>query len=82
MHKFIISEDGSHTLYHEELNETYHSTHGAVQESQHVFIKMGLNFLEDLSEIKILEIGFGTGLNAFLAVLLTFLHCFVEYLYQ
>lgn len=69
MHKFIISDDGSHTLYHEALNETYHSTHGAIQESQHVFIKMGLDFLEDLSEIKILEIGFGTGLNAFLAVL-------------
>lgn len=69
MHKFIISEDGSHTLYHEELNETYHSTHGAVQESEYVFVKMGLEALKGLKEIKVLEIGFGTGLNAFLSVL-------------
>lgn len=69
MHKFIISEDGSHTLYHEALNETYHSTHGAVQESKYVFIKMGLDFLKDTSETRVLEVGFGTGLNAFLSVI-------------
>ena len=68
MHKFIISGDGSHTLYHEELNETYHSTHGAIQESMHVFIEMGLQQIQE-KEIKILEIGFGTGLNAFLTAL-------------
>tara|TARA_R110001592_G_scaffold74233_1_gene225895 strand:- start:284 stop:961 length:678 start_codon:yes stop_codon:yes gene_type:complete len=67
--KIIITEDGSHSLYHAELNETYHSFHGAVQESRHVFLKEGLDFLRsDLnpSKIRVLEIGFGTGLNAIL----------------
>ncbi|MDH5367479.1 MAG: tRNA (5-methylaminomethyl-2-thiouridine)(34)-methyltransferase MnmD, partial [Cyclobacteriaceae bacterium] len=48
----------------------YHSIHGAVQESQHVFIRMGLHYYLDLhqnNKIKILEVGFGTGLNALLA---------------
>jgi tRNA U34 5-methylaminomethyl-2-thiouridine-forming methyltransferase MnmC len=65
----IKSADGSDTLYHSELNETYHSTHGAIQESQHVFIKHGLEkLLHDTTvhEVRILEVGFGTGLNAWL----------------
>lgn len=62
------SHDGSHTLYLPELNETYHSIHGAINESKHVFLKMGLNAV-DLNTINILEIGFGTGLNAFLTML-------------
>jgi len=59
--------DGSTTIHIPEWNEQYHSKHGAIQEANHVFIKMGLNeFLEqeNLKEISILEIGFGTGLNA------------------
>lgn len=54
-----------------ELNETYHSIHGARQESLHVFISNGLDFVvqrEAKKSIKILEIGFGTGLNALLTV--------------
>lgn len=63
--QFIITEDGSQTIYLPELDEHYHSTHGAVQESVHVYIQAG--FLQlTRSEINILEIGFGTGLNVFL----------------
>lgn len=67
--KIIQTEDGSHSLYVPELKETYHSFHGAVQESRHVFIEAGLNHycqLQEPKKIKVLEIGFGTGLNALL----------------
>lgn len=65
--KIITTNDGSHSLLNEQLNETYHSRHGAVQESLYVFIKHGLDFVsQSKKEIKILEIGFGTGLNALL----------------
>jgi len=62
----VVTEDGSHTLYIPVLDEHYHSVHGAIQESEHVFIRNGLNVLNEFPEIKILEIGFGTGLNALL----------------
>ncbi|HEX2969071.1 MAG TPA: tRNA (5-methylaminomethyl-2-thiouridine)(34)-methyltransferase MnmD [Bacteroidales bacterium] len=61
----IITSDGSHTIYVPELNEHFHSVHGAVQESTHIFINQGLNQLH-IKEVNILEIGFGTGLNALL----------------
>ncbi|MDB4534640.1 SAM-dependent methyltransferase, partial [Vicingaceae bacterium] len=64
---FQITEDGSHTLYIEELDETYHSKHGAIQEAMHVFIDAGLHHNEKPA-LNILEIGFGTGLNAFLTL--------------
>lgn len=68
--KLITTEDGSHSLYVPALNETYHSFHGAVQESEHVFISMGLDaFLKrnaGKKSLRILEIGLGTGLNALL----------------
>ena len=65
--QLIETEDGSHTLYVPELDEHYHSIHGAVQESMHVFIDAGFRYLKINSEkINILEIGFGTGLNALL----------------
>ena len=64
--KLIVTEDGSHTLYIPELNEHYHSIHGAVQESNHIFIKAGFQCFSNISSINILEIGLGTGLNAFL----------------
>lgn len=62
--------DGSDTLFVPALNEHYHSINGAVQESKHVFIEAGLKQI-DKDNIKILEIGFGTGLNAFLTLLYT-----------
>lgn len=56
--------DGSNTLYNETIGEHYHSKHGALQESKHVFIDAGLKFAStDRAEISILEVGFGTGLN-------------------
>lgn len=61
------TEDGSHTLFVPELNEAYHSVHGAVQESQHVFISQGFLTVPK-KHISILEIGFGTGLNALLSL--------------
>ena len=67
----IRSGDGSHTLFNPDLNETYHSTHGAINESAHVFIKEGLEYittLHDSHPIKILEVGFGTGLNVLLTI--------------
>ncbi len=63
--ELIITEDGSHSLYVPELNEHYHSLHGAVNESNHVFIKEGLLRLNK-EQLSIFEVGFGTGLNAFL----------------
>ncbi|WP_017731276.1 tRNA (5-methylaminomethyl-2-thiouridine)(34)-methyltransferase MnmD [Nafulsella turpanensis] len=70
--KVIETEDGSSSLFLPELNETYHSFHGALGESRHVFIKMGLahwreQFL-DVRELHVLEVGFGTGLNALLSL--------------
>ncbi len=67
--RIVTTEDGSHSLFHEELNETYHSVQGAKGESLHVFIEEGLNYWlsqNQTEEIRILEIGLGTGLNAFL----------------
>jgi tRNA U34 5-methylaminomethyl-2-thiouridine-forming methyltransferase MnmC len=67
--KLIITEDGSHTLYNAFLNEHYHSTHGAQQESRHVFINAGLKeAVKPGGSIRILEIGFGTGLNCMLTI--------------
>jgi len=63
--EFVITEDGSHTIYLPEMDEHYHSTHGAIQESLHIYINQGLLQVTK-KEISILEIGFGTGLNAYL----------------
>lgn len=60
--------DGSYTLYVPELDEHYHSVKGALTESQHIFIEMGLKH-SSAPEPHILEIGLGTGLNAFLTLL-------------
>lgn len=67
--KIFKTEDGSDSLFNPMLDEVYHSKHGAVNESNHVFIDAGLDYLADQHEtIKILEIGFGTGLNALLTL--------------
>jgi tRNA U34 5-methylaminomethyl-2-thiouridine-forming methyltransferase MnmC len=63
--KLITTGDGSKTLFVSELNEHYHSTHGALAEARHVFIKNGL-IRSGRNPISILEIGLGTGLNALL----------------
>lgn len=64
----ITTADGSKTIQIEDWNEQYHSIHGAVQEAQHVFIKHGLHAVK-LNNINLLEVGFGTGLNAFITLL-------------
>jgi tRNA U34 5-methylaminomethyl-2-thiouridine-forming methyltransferase MnmC len=66
----ILSNDGSHTLFNDTINDTYHSRLGAVTESKHVFLKNGLFELleKGVTEINILEVGFGTGLNALLTI--------------
>ena len=65
--QLITTDDGSSSLLNVALGETYHSRHGALRESMHVFIESGLHQLpKDKEVISILEIGFGTGLNAWL----------------
>ena len=68
----VITADGSSTIHLPDWNEQYHSKHGAIQEAYHVFIKHGLHYLHNIKShktISILEIGFGTGLNAFISLL-------------
>lgn len=67
--ELITTDDGSHSLFREDINETYHSTKGALAESRHVYIEMGLKvILEKGLPATVLEVGFGTGLNAFLTL--------------
>lgn len=66
--EIIQTKDGSTTIHLEEWNESYHSKHGAIQEAKHVFIKNGLSLFKNKT-LSILEIGFGTGLNAFISFL-------------
>lgn len=71
--KIIITDDGSTSLALLDVKESYHSTFGAIQEAEFVYIKNGLNHvfseLNNLKNIAVLEMGFGTGLNAFLSFL-------------
>jgi tRNA U34 5-methylaminomethyl-2-thiouridine-forming methyltransferase MnmC len=70
--KIVITEDGSYTVSIPEMGVTYHSIHGAIQESMHVFIEAGFNYVFDKlnnDQIRILEVGFGTGLNALLTAI-------------
>jgi len=65
-----ITDDGSHTLFVPDLNEHYHSKNGALQESELVFIHNGLHHIPAcIKDINLLEVGFGTGLNALLSVI-------------
>ncbi len=64
--RIIRTGDGSHSIYVETLEEHYHSVHGAIRESMHVFIRSGLAALTAMPVIRVFEMGFGTGLNAWL----------------
>ena len=70
--ELIETGDGSHSLLNVAMNETYHSRHGALRESEHVFIRHGLHHWiaqhSTAPTLRILEVGFGTGLNAILTV--------------
>ncbi len=69
--KIVKTRDGSDTLFLSHLNEHYHSVHGALQESDHVYIKSGLDYWlqnnKDAQSIRVLEVGMGTGMNILLA---------------
>ncbi|WP_299437871.1 tRNA (5-methylaminomethyl-2-thiouridine)(34)-methyltransferase MnmD [uncultured Aquimarina sp.] len=70
--EIITTSDGSTTIHFPELDEHYHSKHGAINEAKHVFIKSGFDHIlafKKFPELNILEIGFGTGLNAFITYL-------------
>lgn len=74
----VSSADGSSTLQIAGTNEHFHSVHGALNESMHIYIKAGMQTLKDRESVNILEVGFGTGLNA----LLTLIHrknCAIRY---
>lgn len=63
---FVITADGSKTIFNPAVGENYHSKHGALQESKHVFLKSGLHFYLEKNKqnhVSVLEVGFGTGLN-------------------
>ncbi len=68
--EILTTNDGSTTIHLPDWDESYHSKHGAIQEAYHVFIKSGLSLFE-VKSVSILEIGFGTGLNAFITYLET-----------
>ncbi len=68
--ELIKTDDGSDTLFNTELGEHYHSTHGAIQESMHVFIQAGFRTCQQ-SSLTIFEVGFGTGLNTYLTLMET-----------
>jgi len=70
MLQLIQTADGSNTIFNPEIGENYHSKHGALQESQHVFLKSGLQYflsVKEASQVSILEVGLGTGLNFLLS---------------
>lgn len=70
MNKIIETQDGSHSIFSEQFGVSYHSKYGAVQETQHVFIHAALrDKMQKQQNIAILDIGFGTGLNALMSYL-------------
>ena len=66
----IKTQDGSDSFFSEEFQDTYHSQYGALQEARHIFVQAGFCFLQqNKKELRVFEMGFGTGLNAFLTCL-------------
>ncbi|WDF56886.1 tRNA (5-methylaminomethyl-2-thiouridine)(34)-methyltransferase MnmD [Mucilaginibacter sp. KACC 22063] len=64
--QLVTTADGSKTIFNPQVSENYHSKHGALQESQHVFLNSGLRYFlagKDVNEVSVLEVGLGTGLN-------------------
>lgn len=79
--QIISTEDHSKTIYVPELNERYHSCYGAIQESQHIYIEAGMNFLNK-KKVTIFEMGFGTGLNAYLSYINAAKHHYIVNYYS
>jgi tRNA U34 5-methylaminomethyl-2-thiouridine-forming methyltransferase MnmC len=70
MLELVTTADGSKTIYNSEVGENYHSRNGALQESRHVFLNSGLQYFligKNVTEVSVLEVGFGTGLNFLLS---------------
>ena len=68
--ELVITSYGSHSLYIKEMDEQYHSKHGAIAEAKKIFIEYGLEYLANRKkELKVFEVGFGTGLNALLTLI-------------
>ncbi|MBO9637344.1 MAG: tRNA (5-methylaminomethyl-2-thiouridine)(34)-methyltransferase MnmD [Siphonobacter aquaeclarae] len=69
----VLTQDGTHTLYSARFGQWYHSVHGALEESRRVFLELGLAYFREVfperREVRILEMGFGTGFNALLTLL-------------
>ena len=63
--KLVVTNDGSHSVFNYSINECYHSKHGAIVEAEHVFIRNGFSSIKK-AKTRVLEVGFGTGLNALL----------------
>src|ERR1700755_2518666 len=66
----VETADGSKTIYNPQVGENYHSRNGALQESEHVFLNSGLRYFlagNEVSEVSVLEVGLGTGLNFLLS---------------
>ena len=70
--EIIMTTDGSHSIAIPDMGVTYHSVHGAIRESMHVFIESGLRYINHVfsppGTVSVLEMGFGTGLNALLTL--------------
>jgi len=66
--EIITTADGSKTIFFPDINENYHSHHGALQEARHVFFQNGLDHFSGKNELTVFEVGFGTGLNTLLAM--------------
>lgn len=70
MTKIVKTDDGSHTIFSDQFGVHYHSTFGAIQESRHIFLEAGFKYLsKKRKNVSILEVGFGTGLNALLTAI-------------
>lgn len=82
--ELFVTADGSHSLRSEHFGVPYHSVHGAIQESRHVFIDAGLAplLMNKPGEVRILEMGLGTGLNALLTVQEAAAHPQVNFVYE
>lgn len=65
--QLVDTSDGSSSIHSSRFNAAYHSLHGALQESRHVFIQHGLNEFRTSAKVDLLEVGFGSGLNSLLA---------------
>ena len=71
---FKNTTDGTPTIKHPLFDQFLHSTHGSLQESEHIYIQSGLAFVKNKSSIDLLELGFGTGLNMFLSLIYAINH--------